>query len=120
MRKKPIDDVKKIGIASIKFDKNGEIRDIYFKPTMEIKLDGVDLEKIKQEYETVDENIVKNATDLVMASWFNTVNKIELMDHDECQIKSTIISCKPDNKGVKNCRIEYFIESNKIVNTKVN
>lgn len=113
---------KKLGVAKVKLSPEGKILETSFKPKMEINCSGIELEKLKGDtYGGPVEMEIQRSTDLIMASWFNAVNKIELADRDKLEIKSEISGCRTTKKGIKTCEYNYYLISvNKKVNPSVN
>jgi hypothetical protein len=103
----------KIGTVIVNYDQEGNVLEKFtaFVPTMNIPVDkelGKQLIKLKQEN---NETILKDNSDLILASWFSKMNEIELADRNSFKIESMIVSCdKYSNGKIRKCILDYYFE----------
>lgn len=100
-----------IGIVTMEYDESGKLLNSLFEPRMNVRIDQslmADLRKIEC---CDDPEILERNAQLVLASYFNRMNKIELRDlakerivHEVNQIE------KFDNGMIKKAVITYSFE----------
>lgn len=101
---------EKIGEVVITYTPEGIAETTAFLAT--IKIDGDAVAKQLLQIKAGDKEVIKNNSDMVMASWFSRINDIELMDHSDQRLNSEIVDClKRENGMVYYCRIAYYIEN---------
>lgn len=94
----------KIGIAEIVYSEDGKVLRAFFTPTMRIGNVAEQLMKIRHGNAAQ----IRQDAEIVLSSWFNKMNEIELADRSEYEISSEVLSCTqyPDG-GTKRCKIEF-------------
>lgn len=100
---------QEIGIADISYRQDSTVESAHFSPTIKIELNETELTDglFGLKNKTAEE--VKNTSELVMASWFNKMNEIELADRNTHEIKGEIMYCEEyTDKKVKRCMIKFF------------
>lgn len=103
---------KEIGISTIQYDENGEVKTASFHPHSTFN----DMSQFKDQLLEIEggesqERIITSA-ERVMASWMNQVNEIELADRDHYKISSSVHNClKYDSGKVKEISIQFYLES---------
>lgn len=99
-----------IGVVTISHDKDGNMGEAYFKPTMQVSLDKSLVPALTAGTMASTDNpeYIRNQADIVMASFFSKITEIELADRDKYELKSEIIQCsKWGNGAVRTCKIKY-------------
>lgn len=100
-----------IGIVTIEYDENGKVITSNFVPTMSVEID----ETLKNELKTIDccdesEKLEHNAS-LVLSSFFNRMNKIELRDIEKSKLTGHIDHLENYPGGmIKKAIISYGFE----------
>ncbi len=100
---------KEIGVVRISYDKHGVVTEASFNPTMKINLEPKVLLQLSAIKGSEDHEAIHSNAAMVMATWFNKMNEIELADRNKYEIVSELFHCEKYSDGkVKECAI-YFI-----------
>lgn len=96
-----------IGQVAMEYSENGQVINASFTPSIVVKADEFLLGQLKTIPQT-DADVLKHNADLVLASWFNKTNEIELADREKWTIVSAVVDCdKYPSGAVKRCILEY-------------
>src|SRR5687768_14329135 len=97
----------KIGTAKLKYDSDGDLQIGFFQPRITVTKDQVkQFGLTKCTNKTPDE--IKNCAQLLLASFFNKVNEIELRDFEKTTLETNIVSTQHYDTGlVKEIEIEF-------------
>jgi|GEM_PF-4470958 hypothetical protein len=110
------DNVKglEIGIATLRYDKMGDLEFAGFEPTMKFEvsrlLPGMELEQISGK--APRKKIVEQAEN-IFAAWFAKMDEIELADRTQYQVTSEVIKClrwPTGLKPVKMIKVKFSFE----------
>lgn len=101
-----------IGKVTMNYSQKGEMvkEKTYFTPTLNIII----TKELEDQLKTIqggDQKTVKDNADLLLASWFSTMNEVELNDRQTHRLDSEVVHCEtyPDG-NVKQCVIKYIFQ----------
>ena len=101
--------MKKIGIATIEYDRVGSVTKGTFDPDKDFG--NVDIKQLLSIKASKDVDVVKRNAETVLASWFSKINEVELADRDQYEVASEVLDCKKYVDGkVKKCSIQFYLK----------
>lgn len=81
MKVNPIEQ-KEIGVAVLNYDGNGAFVNATFTPTIGVEMDAKDMEFFKKVDCNQSEDNIKAEAEAVFATWFQSLNEVELADRE--------------------------------------
>lgn len=105
---------RKIGIATIHYNKKGEVTSAFFQPEIKIEADDALLDQLNT-IEGEEKDIQAKAT-LVFSSWFmkteNFLDEVEVGDREKTYIDTTI-ECKKwtGTDIMQECKVKYTLKT---------
>lgn len=107
-------EIVEIGRAVINYDSHGRALDAEFIPTIVVNLKPSILMQLASVKGGNQENAINNAN-LILGSWFEKSNEIELANRDEYHIVTEIVHCDKYSDGtVKRCEVRFVFEKRSV------
>jgi hypothetical protein len=106
-----MNDITPIGAVTMYFDENGNFQSGNFMPeTMQIN-SGDLIDRISFVDSHAKEGTMKAQAELILGSWWARMNRIELADRDEYDIKSETLECirYPDTDIAKKWTLHFSL-----------
>lgn len=102
----------KIGAVRLVYNNKGQLIIARVKPEDFIKNELSPANDLAKAVDgLMDEQRIKEQAQMVLASWFNHLNNVELSDKFESELTSEIVSCsKWPNGTVKECTLQFTLQ----------
>ena len=100
--------------TNLNYDENGNVLSTEFEPKLPLKVTSGLLNQLTAVKCSDDSEVIKSNADLVLASWFNQIEDIELADRDKFQVTSEVVEARCEryeNGNIKSVYIYYNFEN---------
>src|SRR5690242_12136542 len=95
---------KEIGFVTVAYNEIGKVTMSRFEPTIKVELTETQLGQLTILKGSDDQKTMEENAQFVFASWFNSMNEIELADRDQYEIVTETIRCDRYPSGsIKTC-----------------
>lgn len=100
-----------IGTVTIEYNQTGQLISSLFEPTLKVEIDESLIAELKSVENSDNIEVIEHNASLILASWFNKVNHIELRDAEKTEIAGHVDLCEkhPDGR-VKKCVVSYVFK----------